>query len=258
MCLIALAWQHHPKYSLVVAANRDEFHKRDTAAADYWTDAPDTLAGRDLEQGGTWLGITRKGKFAGVTNARGTLVADKGAPSRGWLLRDFLVGEQTAKECASEIAAVVDKYAGFNLFLADPEALIYLSNVTEPVARKLPPGRYVLSNGHLDSNWPKMQRASEALDAALTENTVDHERLLEVLSDRTPALDAELPDTGMGQSMERMLSPIFITSPVYGTRCSTAITADYKGNTLFTERRFNAMGESMGESSYALEWPLPS
>lgn len=254
MCLIALAWKHHPNYSLVVAANRDEFHKRETAPANYWHDQPHVLAGRDLEQGGTWLGITTQGKFAGVTNARGTQQANKNSPSRGWLLRDYLSGEQSAHECAHELAERVEQYAGFNLFLADRNALYYLSNVTEPVVRELPAGQYVLSNGHLDSNWPKMQRASEALDTSLKESQVAHSALLNLLTDRTPALDAELPDTGIGASMERLLSPIFITSPVYGTRCSTAITADHLGNTEFTERRFNSRGEAVGESSYKLTW----
>lgn len=257
MCLIALAWRHDERHPLVVAANRDEFHARAAAPANYWDDAPQLLAGRDQTQGGTWLGVTRTGKFAGITNARGTLVASDNAPSRGWLLRDYLMREQSAAEFAQAAVDRLDDYAGFNLFLADSQSLYYLSNVTSPRCRELPPGLYVLSNGHLDSNWPKQQRASAALEHTLAAVPASsHEALLTLLADRTPALDAELPDTGVGTDMERMLSPVFITSPVYGTRCSTVITVDKQGALDFTERRFNPAGEALGESRFAMEWPV--
>lgn len=253
MCLIALAWNHHANYELVVAANRDEFHKRQTAAADFWPDSPNVLAGRDLEQGGSWLGLSTTGRFAGITNARGTIVPNPDAPSRGWLIRDFLQGEQSARDFAEGLLDEIDRYAGFNLFLADREHLIYLSNVTEPAVRELQPGRYVLSNGHLDSDWPKMQRAGAALDDAMGSPDVSVDDLLSLLTDSTPAMDAELPDTGVGTDMERLLSPIFITSPVYGTRCSTAITVR-QGNVNFHERRFDPDGNNTGDSSFELEW----
>lgn len=254
MCLITLAWQHHAHYPLVVAANRDEFHKRPTAAADWWADAPDVLAGRDLEQGGTWLGLSRTGKFAGITNARGTVAPDSGAPSRGWLLRDYLCGTVSAANFADQVAKDLCRYAGLNLFLADRTRLFYLSNVTRPALRELPPGRYVLSNGHLDSDWPKMQRAAAALDRVLTGDRIESESLLALLGDRRPALDAELPDTGVGPDMEKLLSPIFITSPVYGTRCSTSITADLAGEVSFTERRFDPSGTAVGDAQYRFHW----
>jgi uncharacterized protein with NRDE domain len=236
MCLIVLAWKYHPEFPLVVAANRDEFTDRPTQGASFWPEAPYLLAGRDLVGGGTWLGITRPGRFAAITNYRDPSPRRHGAPSRGRLVSDFLLGDETPGECLSRIAKHGGEYDGFNLLAADGCTLFYLSNRQGRV-RPLAPGIYGLSNGFLDTPWPKVVRTRAAMAAAL-ENPEgpDPEALFAILSDTTRAHDGDLPQTGIGLEWERLLSAPFIAAPGYGTRASTVLLVDGAGVVDFRER----------------------
>ncbi len=257
MCLIALAWRADARYPLVVAANRDEFHLRKTAAAAPWPEHPELLAGRDLKEGGTWMGVSTKGRFAAVTNRRSLSELRPGAPSRGHLVGDFLKSADTAADYFARLAPQAMQYSGFNLLVLADGALGYFGNAPDLPPRTLTPGLYALSNGTLDSDWPKMKRVrerlAELLGANLPEPTLRAE-LLVMLADRSPAEDDSLPDTGMGRMMERMLSAPFICSPGYGTRSSTVVLVDGEGGGRFFERRFKPSGKPGGETELSFSW----
>jgi uncharacterized protein with NRDE domain len=253
MCLIALALDAHPAYRLVVAANRDEFYARPTAPAAWWDDAPEVLAGRDLREGGTWMGVTRGGRFAAITNYRDPGFAQlAGAPSRGALVADFLRGGADAQAYAHEVAARAAEYNGFNLLVGDEGGLFYLSN-RAPGVRRLEPGVYGLSNALLDTPWPKVLRAREAVADALARARGDgwESGLWEMLADRVIAADDALPDTGVGAERERLLSPPFIRTDVYGTRASTVLTIARDGEVRFVERSAAPGQEGWTESRHA-------
>lgn len=237
MCLIALAWQVHPDYPLVVAANRDEFHARATAPARFWREAPALLAGRDLAAGGTWMGVTRQGRFAALTNFREPQ-APKGELSRGLLVSEYLQSGQSPQVFAEAAMARAERYSGFNLLLADDRELVVVSNRGTP-PRRLPPGVYALSNHLLDTPWPKVERARRALQGALVAPGI--EALLQLLADDAAAPDEELPDTGVGTELERLLSSPFIRSPAYGTRASTVLLAG-RERLRFVEQSFGPDG----------------
>lgn len=256
MCLIAFAWDAHPAFRLVVAANRDELYARPTAPADWWADAPDVLAGRDLREGGTWMGITRGGRFAAVTNFRDPGLAQlANAPSRGALVADFLRGSADAEAYARGLAGRAAAYNGFNLLVGDDGGLFYLSNRAEGV-RRLEPGVYGLSNHLLDTPWPKVVRARAAMADAL--RRVDgvvadgwDAGLWEMLADRVLAADDALPDTGVGMERERLLSPPFIHGDVYGTRASTVLTLSRDGAARFVERSVRSGEAGWTEARHA-------
>jgi uncharacterized protein with NRDE domain len=228
MCLIALAYKAHPRYPLVFAANRDEFLTRPAAPASWWPDAPNLLAGRDLQAGGTWMGITRGGRFAAITNHRDLHRPQHQGPSRGLLVRTALDGTLDTGTTAP--------YAGFNLLYGTVYALRYHNNV-EPADAPLLPGVHGLSNAFLDTPWPKVERAKSGLQQLLDTDD-DHllDGLFALLQDATPATDTDLPDTGLPLDMERAVSSIFIHSPGYGTRCSTVVLVDADGQVYFEER----------------------
>ncbi len=236
MCLIVFAWKEHPEFPLVVAANRDEFTDRPTEPASFWPDAPHLLARRDLVGGGAWLGITRTGRFAAITNYRDPSLRRSGAPSRGRLVSDFLLGSEPVGEHLERLAKRAADYAGFNLLASDGRDLFYLSNL-QGEAHPLLPGIYGLSNGFLDTPWPKVARARAAFEAALeSPGGPDPEALFSVLLDTTRPPDDELPRTGVGLEWERLLSTPFIAAPGYGTRCSTILLVDSAGTVIFRER----------------------
>jgi uncharacterized protein with NRDE domain len=238
MCLIVFSYRQRQDYPLIVAANRDEFYNRPTAPLDFWPDRPDILAGRDLKNGGTWMGVHRKGRWAAITNYRDPAFQRNGAPSRGMLVRDFIAGSTPAAGYLEDLTAAGDRYNGFNLLLGDATGLWYYSNRGQsPV--KLLPGFYGLSNHLLDTNWPKIRKSREALQG-LVENDrrFEVEAVFEVLSDQTPAPDHQLPDTGIGLEWERTLSPVFITSETYGTRSSSVLLVTASGALTFWERTY--------------------
>ncbi len=238
MCLIFLSVDQHPDYSLVVAANRDEFHARRTAPAQFWEDSPGVLGGRDLEAGGTWLGITRSGRISLVTNYRDLHNLKPVAPSRGHLVSDFLTSDSAAPNYLAEVKAKGGEYNGFNLLTGTAHELWYYSNYADDI-RKVTPGLHGLSNHLLNTPWPKVKRGEELILPLLRQPSLDPSQILDVLYDERRAPDAELPDTGVGLERERMLSAMFIKSPDYGSRCSTVILVHRNGHVQFSERVYD-------------------
>lgn len=238
MCLITIAWRTLPEAPLVFIGNRDEFHQRPSAGAHWWEESPGILAGRDLQAGGTWLGLSRQGRFAVVTNFRegGSEPARR---SRGELVTRFLEG-MDIDEHWNSLHEQADDYAGFNLIFYDGDSLGYFSN-RGMHRRSLEPGLYALSNHFLDTPWPKVTRLKQALTEQL-QMRWDDDAMLELLHHREPAPDEDLPDTGIGKEWERMLSPAFIVSEEYGTRCTSLIRQDRHGEFSFTERSFGPDG----------------
>ncbi len=234
MCLILFAHGAHPDYPLVIAANRDEYYARPTAKAGFWQDHPQIFAGRDLEGMGTWLGVTRAGRFAALTNFRDPRERKTDAPTRGRLVSGFLASGREAREYLEEVATLAPRYNGFSLLAGDVDGVFYLSSRSGAV-QQVPPGIHGLSNHLLDTPWPKVARGKARLQAALADGP-STEALLELLHDREPAAESELPDTGVGAEMERVLSPALIVSAQYGTRASTAVLFGEDGNLSFAER----------------------
>ena len=238
MCLILFSYRRHPRYRLIVASNRDEYYERPTRPAAFWQDAPDLLAGRDLRNRGTWMGITRRGRFAVLTNYRDPASQKQRAPSRGLLVRDFLTGDLPPDVYCDQIRQEADRYNGFNLLADDAQDLYYYSNRGNGVQR-LPPGLYGLSNHLLDTPWPKVRSGKAALqDLTAGKAEIRPEALFEMLADDSRPPDNALPDTGVGLAKERMLAPLFITSPDYGTRSSTVLLVDKSGCVEFFERTY--------------------
>lgn len=235
MCLILLAWKMDDRFPLVLAANRDEFYDRPSAPAAFWEEQPDLLAGRDLREGGTWLGITRTGRLAALANYRDPASVKAGAPSRGRLVGDYLRGSERPESYLDRIAPA-GSFNGFNLLVGNPDELFCFSN--RGGRRRVEPGLHGLSNRLLDTPWPKVARGKAALGALLTQQWTP-ESLLALLADRSRPADESLPDTGVGLEWERILSPSFIVSPVYGTRSSTVLLVDRGGEVTFIERVFN-------------------
>ena len=235
MCLILIAYRCHPGLDLLIAANRDEFHDRPTAPLAFWDDAPQVLAGRDLQQGGTWLGATRTGRFAALTNYRDPSRVRPDAPSRGQLVSDYLQGVEPARAYLARLATQGEVYNGFNLLLGDATGLHYYSN-RGGAPQTLLPGWYGLSNHLLNTPWPKVQRGLTLMQDALAQRPDPApDDLLPALANRTLAPDDELPQTGVPLEWERWLSPIFIDAPGYGTRSSTVLLANEHGSARMVE-----------------------
>lgn len=238
MCLILFSYRMHPEYRLIVAANRDEFYNRPTAPLDYWPDHPDVLAGRDLKGNGTWLGITRSGRIAAITNYREPAAHMENAPSRGLLIRNFLTGDSSPQRYLEAVSKMNQVYNGFNLIVGDPSDLYYYSNRASRV-QHLQAGLYGISNHLIDTPWPKIQRGKDLLQGQLSgREKINIEKIWEVLADRFQPANDKLPDTGVGLQWERILAPLFITSPAYGTRSSSIVLIGYSGQATFMERTF--------------------
>jgi uncharacterized protein with NRDE domain len=250
MCLLVLAWQTHPRYRLVVAANRDEFHERPASAMALWPPPEAILAGRDLRAGGTWLGLDRLRRFGVVTNFRDRQRPRRSAPSRGRLVPGYLTGQAGAADFLAGLETDAPGYSGFNLLLADATSLWYASNRAERFARPLEPGVYGLSNEFLDTPWPKLQRVRGRFEQWLAGPDGAPAQLFDLLNDRTPAPDAD--------PAERALSAPFVLDATYGTRCSTVLLLEGSGAVYVAERRFDFRGEQSGQAEYQLnptEWP---
>ena len=235
MCLIVFAWKLLPACPLIMAANRDEFFNRPTKAASWWEDNPDVFAGRDLQAGGTWLGVNRQGRFAALTNIRNGQPSRADVRTRGELVASFLNSEHDIENYLAQVQKTADQYNGFNLLVGDGEQAFWFSNENASAAVKLEPGIYGLSNGSLDSPWPKVVRAKAQFASLLCQSAPD-EAYFEMLADTTPAADHRLPDTGVSIEWERLLSPICIESPDYGTRASTLLKLHDTGNVQLLER----------------------
>jgi uncharacterized protein with NRDE domain len=248
MCLVALAWKSHPRWRLLLAGNRDEFHARPTAALARWPGEPVVLAGRDLQSGGTWAGIDGHGRGAVVTNVRNPLAVQQAPVSRGALPVDFLRGSVDADTHARRLLAGSAQYAPFNLLMVDADSCQYVGN--SPLEhRAIAPGIHGMSNGGFDTQWPKTQRLCAAMEAWSTTDAADPTAMWNALANEHIAADEDLPDTGVGLALERMLSATFIRGPQYGTRASTLIAIDYEGRGWISERRFGPDGVFEGETT---------
>jgi uncharacterized protein with NRDE domain len=249
MCLAVLALDAHPAYALVLAANRDEHHARPAAPASWWAEG--WLAGRDLEAGGTWLGVTRAGRWALVTNIREPDRRDTGAPSRGALVTRVLGAATPPRESLAEIVANAAAYNGFNLLAGDTSSACWGSN-RSAATHALSTGIHGISNAVLDAAWPKVARTKAALAAWCALGETDVEALFAVLADRTRTPDAELPSTGVSLDWERRLSAPFIVGGDvgYGTRASTVVALGRDGAARFVERTFDPAGRKVGEVAF--------
>jgi uncharacterized protein with NRDE domain len=251
MCLILMAYQQHPRYPLIIAANRDEFYDRPTERAAFWEESPELFAGRDLLRGGSWLGGTRAGRIAALTNYREPHQPDPRAPSRGELVSNFLKGALTPEQYLARLQVEGPAYHGFNLIFGTPGCLYCYSNRSSHPVR-IGPGIHGLSNHLLDTPWPKVVRGKEALAAALREDVLSREALFALLADRHPAPDPLLPDTGIGLEWERLLSPIFIASERYGTRSSSLLLVGSDGVVTLAERTYNCSAPRDVEVSFKI------
>ena len=253
MCLILIALDSHPDLGLILAANRDEFYDRPSAAAGFWTDAPWMLGGRDLQAGGSWLGIDRRGRIAAVTNYRQGQRETTAPCSRGHLVSDYLRSGIEPSAHIEQVQRDAARYNGFNLIAGDTRGLHYFSNRAGR-ARQLDPGVYGLSNHLLDTAWPKVTSGKRALHALLVADVSELiPNLFALLSDRKQAADAVLPRTGVGDDWERLLSSAFIASGDYGTRSSTVVLVSREGQVVFVERGFGPNGTPGEEIRYQFE-----
>ena len=251
MCLIVFAFEYHPKYSLVLAANRDEYFKRPTLPAGYWPNNPSILAGRDMKSGGTWLGVTTEGRLAAVTNYRDPEWHVQNPLSRGVLVADYLNGHMPPAEFLEYLKRSGHHYGGFNLLVGDRFGIFYYSNRSD-TENVISPGIHGLSNHLLDTPWPKVTSAKERLEALLIKDTEEPEEYFAALADGTPFPDDVLPDTGVGIKRERLLSSIFVNSRTYGTRFSTLIFIDRTNRLRFIERSHGPQRSSNTTTEYKI------
>jgi uncharacterized protein with NRDE domain len=249
MCLILFSYRTHPSFRLILAANRDEYHARPSDPPAFWEEAPHLLSGRDLVAGGTWLGITRTGRLAAITNYRNPASVMKNAPSRGKLVCDYLMGDQSPLEYLLQVQDQAEKYNGFNLLIGDTEDFFWYSNRNDSIL-KISPGIYGISNRLFDTPWPKVVRGKELLAPILAEKNPSTDDLFRVLRDEMAPADAILPATGVTLEWERMLSPIFIRNPVYGTRSSTLIFIGYDDRVAFLDRTFSPDSDQVDERKF--------
>lgn len=252
MCLINFQLQSHPNYKLIVAANRDECYERPTAQAHFWKDAPEILAGRDLVQKGTWLGITKQGRFAALTNFRDQAQITGDKISRGEIVRKYLEGTETPYDFLKSLKGIHDYYDGFNIIVGNPDQLFYYSNRQDKII-EICKGTHGLSNHLLDTAWPKVQKGKKELgEHVMDKEKIQANDLFEILSDRDKAEDINLPQTGIGLELERQLSPLFIKTPNYGTRSSTVLLVDHNNLLTFVERTYDGEG-FVKENSFSFQ-----
>lgn len=248
MCLIALSVGQHPDYPLILAANRDEFHARPTQEAHWWPDQPDVVAGRDLQAGGTWLGLHRSGRFATVTNFRDAQPVEAGHRSRGHLVTGFLESDLSPAAYLETINE--DQYAGFNLIVGTRNDIAYLSN-REDGTRRLRSGTYGLSNALLDGPWHKVERSKNEMASLVADREINESRLMRMMNNRGKAPVVEVETGRLDFETAHAITAPFIVMPDYGTRCTSVILADKDGNWRFAERRFDPTGRQTGESKFS-------
>lgn len=250
MCLLVLAWNTHPAYRLILAANRDEFHAR-PAAAMHWWESPRMLAGRDLQAGGAWLGAGPAGRFGVITNYRDLDGPLAGAPSRGALIPEYIESNTEPSAFTAGLAPRLNRYSGFNLLIGDAERLYYIANRATPPARELQPGIYGLSNHLLDTPWPKLVRARARFDALITGDQFHSDELMAILTDREPASENDWP-TGLPREFARALSAPFVVNDRFGTRCSTVLLIHHDGRMTITEQTYSPDGAVTGRVVFDL------
>lgn len=249
MCLIFISLDQHPSYKLLVAGNRDEFYNRPTQPADYWSDNTGLLAGRDLEAGGTWLGVTTTGRISMLTNYRDPKNIDPAAPTRGRLVADYLEGTLKADVYLRQLDASGIRYNGFNLLAGTADKLFYYSNYHRDV-ELLAPGFYGISNKLLETPWPKVVKGKQKIGPAFSRPSIDVNEIFDLLYDDVTAPTEQLPETGLPLDRERALSSMFIKAGNYGSRCSTVIAVDRDDNWLFAERTYHPQDFSHTDRTY--------
>jgi len=255
MCLAIFAQNVLPDWPLIVVANRDELHARPSEAARPWAEAPYLLAGRDLQAGGTWLGLTTSGRIALLTNYRETGQRDDLAPSRGRLVEHYLRQEQSAQQYLQALQRPDASYNGFNLLTGGPSGLWYYSNRLTTQPSQVPEGVTGVSNATLNTPWPKLLRTQHSVSEHLAQTQrPDPARLFEIFRDTTRAAEHELPDTGIGLDREKLLASPFIQNERYGTRCTTIILKHREGYALFYEKRYDAFGSESGNSNWRVDF----
>ncbi|HEU20415.1 MAG TPA: NRDE family protein [Deltaproteobacteria bacterium] len=251
MCTVLFSFKSHPEYPLILASNRDEFHDRPTMPAAFWDERFDLLAGRDLKACGTWLGITKTGRFATLTNFRAPASMRDDAPTRGKLVSNFLLSEKSPETYFHDMRFNAHEYNGFNLLFGYVSELYYFSNKDHGFCRKVAPGLYGLSNHLFDTPWPKVERGKKLLSDVMSGGkSITAEMIFGVLADTYQPDDSLLPDTGVGPKWERILAPIFVQSPAYGTQFSTVIMVDTKNRVSFTERAFQSRPDQYTERTF--------
>jgi uncharacterized protein with NRDE domain len=240
MCLILFAKDQHPTYKIIIAANRDEFFERPTAVANYWEDNPNILGGKDKQSGGTWLGVTKNGRFIAITNYRDPEKNIPNAVSRGKISRDFLFGDDAAVNFLDQLSKNKSLFNGFNLLLSDDgfKTIYHYSNITDQ-PKHINPGIHGLSNHLLNTPWPKVEKGKKDLAEITGSNTIETNDLIEMLKDDKEAEENRLPKTGISFDLEKKLSPVFISLNGYGTRCSTAILVDKNNQLTFQETSYD-------------------
>lgn len=249
MCLLLISFYTHPEYPLIVAANRDEFYNRPTEKVHFWKEHPDLIAGKDLEAGGTWLGITKTGRFAAVTNYRDMNSIKKNASSRGELVTNFLLSRESPLIYGRSLSKKADEYNGYNLLFSDIKTLYYFSNQTRQLTQ-LSAGVYGLSNHLLDTPWQKVVRSKEAFRDVTSSKKILTDDLFKILSDETEAPDDQLPETGLSKELEKAVSPVFIKSENYGTRSSTVLLINKMKGVLFIEKSLETKTKLWSESKF--------
>jgi uncharacterized protein with NRDE domain len=251
MCILFIAVDEHPDYPLIIAANRDEFYARPTAASEFWPDENTILAGKDLQSGGTWMGINRNGHLAALTNYRDPTQLNNDCPSRGQLVSDYLLTMDSAYD--EILKDTSNDYNGYNLLYGHWRDLRVFNN-TDNTLHKLTRGFYGLSNAYLNTPWPKVSMGTELFrDYCQSAEHIQPEGLFDLLMDGRKAAPDDLPDTGIGHEWEHILSSIFIQSPDYGTRSSTVLLIDNNGHSQWFERSLDATGNFESEQAYAFD-----
>lgn len=239
MCIILFSFNEHPDYALILAANRDEFFDRPAKPLEFWEDEPSVLAGKDLVEGGTWLGVTRSIRFAAITNFRDPYELKNDAPTRGNLVRNFLCSQVSPEDYIKQIQDTGHKYHGFSLLVGEIDKVWYYSNHSSTIVN-VPKGFHGLSNHLLNTPWPKITTGKAKLKPIFSQPKIDIEATFQVLGDRSNPTPEHLPDTGVGPEWERILAPLFIHSAFYGTRCSSLLTIKRTGEVMFIERSFTS------------------
>ena len=254
MCLAVIARHAHPRFSLIIVANRDEYHERPTEPAQIWSGHPQILAGRDLRAGGTWLGVSATGKIGLLTNYREPGYQNLSAPTRGALVSQYLQDSTSASQYAQTVDAKGQQFNGFNLLLADSNSVHYVSNRGQRKESLVEDGVHGLSNATLDIAWPKVRRTKTAVSELLSKgNALEIDGLFEIFRDAHPAHPNEIPQTGLTPERELLLSSPFILDNTYGTRCSTVILVDVANQIYFEERSFDCNGQITHRVQYQLD-----
>lgn len=256
MCLILFQIDQHPRYKFILAANRDEEFARPTMAAHFWPEYPALLAGKDLLANGTWLGITKQGKFAAITNDyTGTMPKLPTGVSRGKLVLDYLIGNENPLTYMQQIQSNRAQYSGFNLIAGSIAQLYHYNNSSNEIT-SIDAGIHGISNATLDTPWPKVTQTKAALSSLDTPAVIDEEALFRIMADKTPAPDQQLPDLPLPIEQKRAVSANFIETPNFGTRSTTLLLVDHDDQVTFAERTYQANGRtSDARFSFPIEPP---